>query len=171
MLDSVFLARVAAMLPAHPPALRGVAIGHAFLHASLSPRQAFQNALAFRREPEGRDVRERMKQLLTLASSHALPKASALLEDLDRELRDVLLHRFGVAPAVPTRSESDTTVLFSLMGSFKIVLSAAMHLLPANIRTEVTSLLHTPLSKPTGFQLIFQKYLAEPPAFREKSSA
>jgi hypothetical protein len=160
-LDSAFLRRVGALvnLPTTTPSI--AAIGGGFLRTSESPLAAMRHAMEFRETGAGREVRDRFRELVRLAQTGAHPLLQLHLSEIDRQLRDYLLHKFGY-----TDSPANTTQVFlSLLGSCKTALIAALEILPSDVRTGIMRFLYTPLTPPSGFQLLFSHYL-EPPAQR-----
>jgi hypothetical protein len=158
--DAVLLERALAVADVPPSVLQGVAVGAAFLRRSASPRAAFDDAMAFRESSGGREVRDLMREMITLVSEGAYPSVSLVLSDIDRQLRGLLLERFGFAPARQGQSSGDELgLLFGLMGAAKTLLAAALELLPAAARKHITQLLYTSLTEPSGFQLLFERYL------------
>jgi hypothetical protein len=168
-LDAVFLKRVAQVAKVPEPMYKCISIGAALLRKSRSPRTAIELALEFRDTTQGKAVREYFRHLIQLGRGGRFVDIKAHIAELDKSLRDAVLHKFGYCE---NNEFGDEKVAIGLSGPLKDVTEAALALLPATKRAAITRILHTPLTPPSGFQVLFSYYFPEEfqYEFRSRSS-
>jgi hypothetical protein len=124
------------------------------INADQDPKNAFEAVLDFRKTQAGKDIRKKVRELITLGNQANLPGIKERLRSIRKSLQTVQLRNFGYNSSARKDGER---LLGMLGGNIKFVLKSLWDLIPLNVRERVSKILNISIN-PTGFQVVFSHY-------------